>query len=139
MLIILKCHTLSATDGGIGHPPFQIRSKTCGGNVDSVECSFIASQCFYHEICVILLSVGQLKENGKWYRAAFFFFKQIWNPEVLLKGTRSFPRSLVQNIFDNSLWLMTGSKEITDRFFTRLPFSSSGKSCFCIVLAFIFN
>lgn len=37
MLIILKCHTLSAADGGRGHPPFQITSKTCGGNVDSVE------------------------------------------------------------------------------------------------------
>ncbi len=37
MLIILKCHALSATDGGIGHPPFFRRSKTCGGNVDGVQ------------------------------------------------------------------------------------------------------
>lgn len=45
--------------------------------MDSVECSFITLQCFYHEICAIACewSVGQPKENGGKIQSVQYSFK----------------------------------------------------------------
>lgn len=63
MLIILKCHTLSATDGGIGHPPFR-QIKNMRRKRGSCRAQPLLIRVFYHNIYIGLL-YSKRKIEGK--------------------------------------------------------------------------
>lgn len=152
VLIILKCHTLSATDGGIGHPPFkQIKNmrRKCG----SRQVQHLLTRVLYHEIYIgLLCDIAKGKLRGKYtfkmrfrwkkLRATKYIYYSNKKNNLCWKVTPVHPE--LQEI--SRLWLITGNKETDDRFsFTHFFFLfgggaliSSGKFCFCHILAFYF-